>query len=280
MASIHPLTALLVTLSAAPAAFAIDPYEPDIIPNVFRALATHGTRQSHDLDGTGDVDYMVVDPAPRRSYEASVTTAGRFTADLTRRDAADGVQQGGAGLIAWSIRSPTGTLMNWSPHSSSVLNWIESGVDAERTRYLRVDANGAVHTAADSQYTLQLRETTLYCPRYNNTGGQATVLIVQRVGVQDRDELAPDCVWTADFYDRAYTQYGHTLNGSYNGVPSVSSLGPNGMFVLATALVVPGTSGSIQIAHTCGYGRVQAKAVSVEPATGFTFDTTCSPRPE
>jgi hypothetical protein len=266
---------VLVALSAAPAALAVDPYEPDTIGSIFRALATHGTRQNHDLEGTGDVDYVVLDPVPRRSYEASVTTAGRFTADLSRRDLADAVQQWGAPLIVRSIRSPTGTLMNWSPHTSSVLNWIESGVDAERTRYLRVDANGAVHTAADSQYTLQLRETTLYCPRYNNTGGQATVLIVQRVGVQERDELVPGCIWTADFYDQAYAPYGHTLNGSYSG-----SLGPNGMFVVATAGVVPGTSGSIQIAHTCGYGRVQAKAVSVEPSTGFTFDTTCSTRPE
>ena len=35
----------------------------------------------------------------------------------------------------------------------------------------------------------------------------------------------------------------------------------------------PNQSGSVRIAHTCGYGGLSGKAVSVEPATGFTFDT-------
>ena len=125
-----------------------------------------------------------------------------------------------------------------------------------------MDANGAVHTAADSQYTLQLRETTLYCPRYNNTGGQVTVLIVQTAGPQESGENLNGCTWTADFYDRGYNVFGHTLNGTFVGSNSFQSgLATNGMIVVATPAVTAGTSGSIQIAHTCGYGKVQAKAV-------------------
>ncbi|MET0552405.1 MAG: hypothetical protein ABW221_05175 [Vicinamibacteria bacterium] len=281
MPSIRTLTVLLAALATATPSFAADPYEPDNTASLFEAVAIHGPRQSRDLEGTGDVDYVVVDVAPRRSYEASVDTAGYFTAELTRRGAGNVLQQTGSGVAINSTRSATGILSSWSSHSSSVLNWIESGDHADRTRFLRIDANGAVHTAADSQYTLQLRETTLYCPRYNNTGGQATVLVVQRVGVQESGENTNGCVWTADFYDQAYNVFGHPLNGSFTGSPSFSSsLAQNGMFVVATPAVAPGSSGSIQIAHTCGYGRVQAKAVSLEPATGFTFDTTCSTRPE
>jgi hypothetical protein len=38
---------------------------------------------------------------------------------------------------------------------------------------------------------------------------------------------------------------------------------------LAGLLVVAG----LARAHTCGHGGLSGKAVSVEPATGFTFDT-------
>ena len=39
-----------------------------------------------------------------------------------------------------------------------------------------------------------------------------------------------------------------------------------------------GTSGSIIVAHTCGYGGLAGKAVALEPSTGFTFDTALIPR--
>jgi hypothetical protein len=41
----------------------------------------------------------------------------------------------------------------------------------------------------------------------------------------------------------------------------------------------PGRSGSVRITHDCGYGGLSGKAVSIEPATGFTFDTPLLPRP-
>jgi hypothetical protein len=69
------------------------------------------------------------------------------------------------------------------------------------------------------------------------------------------------------------------LNGTFIGSNSFETgLANNGMVVVNTSAVSAGTSGSIQIAHTCGYGKVQAKVVALEPATGFTFDTACSPR--
>jgi hypothetical protein len=278
--SIRPLAVLLVTLSATVTpSFAADPYEPDNDAALTLALASHGARQARDLEGTGDRDYVQVDAVPRRSYEVSVSTAGLFTALLTRRGTGDVQQQAGEGLAFNTVRGATGSLSSWSQHSSSVMNWIESGDPASRTRFVRVDANGLTHTAADSQYTLQLRETTLYCPRYNNTGGQVTVLIVQTAGPQESGENLNGCTWNADFYDRSYDVFGHTLNGTFVGSNAFQTgLAANGMVVVTTTAVTAATSGSIQIAHTCGYGKVQAKAVALEPATGFTFDTPCSPR--
>jgi hypothetical protein len=282
MTSTRPLAALFVTLlSTMTPSFAADPYEPDNDASANTALATHGARQNRDLEGPSDRDYVQIDAVPRRSYEVSVSTAGFFPAVLTRRGTGDVEQQTGSGMTSNSTRGATGTLGGWNPHSSSVMNWIESGDPASRARFLRVDATGLPHTAANSQYTLQLRETTLYCPRYNNTSGQVTVLIVQTAGPQESGENTNGCTWTADFYDGAYNLSGHTLNGSFLGSNSFGSgLAPNGMVVVPTTAVTAGTSGSIQIAHTCGYGKVQAKAVALEPATGFTFDTICSPRLE
>jgi hypothetical protein len=280
MTSIRPLAALFVALlSTMTPSFAADPYEPDNDPSADLALAIHGVRQNRDLDGPSDRDYVHVDAVPRRSYEVSVSTVGFFPIELTRRDIADVVQQTGSGITFNSTRSATGTLISWSPHSSRVMNWIESGDPNSRARFLRVDSSNLPLTNA--QYTLQLRETTLYCPRYNNTSGQVTVLMVQTAGPQESGETLNGCTWTADFYDGAYNVLGHTLNGSFLGSTSTnSSLAPNGMVVVPTTAVTAGTSGSIQIAHTCGYGKVQAKAVALEPATGFTFDTICSPRLE
>lgn len=281
MASTRTLAALLLSLPAALPSFAADPYEPDNAAVLAIALAHHGTLQVHDLEGVNDRDYVNVDAVPRRSYEAQVSTAGSFPALLTRRGAGDVELQAGSGMTANSTRSSTGVLSGWNPHTSSLLNWIEPADPATRTRFLRVDANGFTHTAAGSQYTLRLRETTLYCPRYNNTGGQVTVLIVQTAGPQESGENTNGCVWNADFYDRGYNVFGHTLNGTFVGSNSFETgLAHNGMIVVPTAAVTAGTSGSIQIAHSCGYGKVQAKAVSVEPSTGFTFDTVCAPRPE
>jgi hypothetical protein len=281
MTSIGPTAALLLSVStAATTAFAIDPHEPDDTPGFQLTLAVHGSREVHDLEGTADLDYVIVDGVPRRSYEASLSTLRFFPVNLTRRNSEDVELQAGLPMAINSNRGTTGVLQGALAHSSRLLNWIEPGDVPSRTRFLRVDSFDTP-LPATSRYTLGLRETTLYCPRYNNTGGQATVLVVQTAGPQENFENPNGCTWVADFYDGAYDESGHALNGTCEGShTSNTALTPNGVRVVPTAAITPGTSGSIHIAHTCGYGKVQAKVVSVEPSTGFTFDTACSPRPE
>ena len=53
------------------------------------------------------------------------------------------------------------------------------------------------------------------------------------------------------------------------------------MAVLNTAAIpgAAGVSGSITIAHDGGYGALAGKALALEPATGFSFDSPMLPRP-
>ena len=55
-------------------------------------------------------------------------------------------------------------------------------------------------------------------------------------------------------------------------------IAPRGTFVLNTSAVAPGVSGSLTVSHDAPYGALAGKAVAVEPATGFTFDTPLLPR--
>ena len=65
-----------------------------------------------------------------------------------------------------------------------------------------------------------------------------------------------------------------------SGTTSVS-VPPLGLQVLPTATVpgLAGQSGSAEIAQMGGYGALVGKAVALEPATGFTFDTSIQALP-
>ena len=54
-----------------------------------------------------------------------------------------------------------------------------------------------------------------------------------------------------------------------------------GSLVLDTSSLAPvaGRSGSVLIAHTGGQGAFTGKGVSLEPSTGFTFDTAITTAP-
>ena len=51
------------------------------------------------------------------------------------------------------------------------------------------------------------------------------------------------------------------------------------MLNTATVAGVAGQGGSVTIAHDGGYGALAGKAVALEPATGFSFDSPMSPKP-
>jgi hypothetical protein len=217
--------------------------------------------QIHDLQGRAggtliDRDWFIVNPRARRSYEVqflNVTGDADVWNDPPQRFASDGttVLQTGTTLDAndWIV----------------TMRWIQGA--ANDTNYIQVVGDSTSLTAA-AQYSIQLRETTMYCARYNNTGTQTSVLIIQRT---DPDNFNT-CNYEARFNNEAGTEVGSATGALAAG---------NTMTVISTGGIagVGATKGSAYIAHSCGYGGIAAKLVALEPSTGFSFDTTCNARP-
>jgi hypothetical protein len=138
---------------------------------------------------------------------------------------------------------------------------------AESVHYLRVSAPscGLGCTASD-QYRIRFYDTTASVPRYNNANGQVTVLVLQNTTQQ-----------TVNGYIAALGTDGslvHVFNFSLTPL-QVST------FNLAAidGGIMNNTSGGLRISNDAPYGTLAGKAVALEPATGFTFDTPLVSRP-
>jgi len=229
--------------------------DPDGGPTTDNALF-HGSEQIHDLGiQTGqnpDEDWYLVTVRPFSSYQFIVDS---FTGDLDL--VSTGLQRVSEGLVV----QENGVVLEGGGTLS--MSWFRGGGTTDETNYVRV-RGAACGTSCNTFDTYRSRfyETTYTVPRFNNSGSQATVLLIQNA--TDRA-----CSLTMFFMD----------NIGVAVATSTSSLGPWSLLVFPTAGVAANQSGSVRIAHTCGYGGLSGKAVSVEPATGFTFDTAVLHRP-
>ena len=143
--------------------------------------------------------------------------------------------------------------------SGGSLRWENLGDAPAAAEGVRVVSGGcSADCDAGDRYRLRSLETTAAAPRFNNSATQVTVLLLQNTG----DEALDGHAW---FWDGA-----GALAGS-----QAFSLGPRATLALDTRSVpgVDGQSGSITVSHTGRYGVLAGKAVAVEPATGFSFDT-------
>jgi hypothetical protein len=216
----------------------------------------HGSEQTHDLGAqigfVPDQDWYLVSVRPFSSYQF-VVDALTGDLDLTangvvRLDASEALLQGADVLEAGGVLS---------------LSWRRGGGTTDETNFVRV--SGAACTQSCNlldTYRVRFYDTTYTVPRFNNSGTQTTVLVLQNA--TDRS-----CTLGLNFMDSA----GAPISAATVGVAA------HGLFVFSTALVVPNLSGSVRIAHTCGYGGLSGKAVALEPSTGFTFDTPVLHRP-
>jgi hypothetical protein len=212
----------------------------------------HGARQVHDLQGGGgtflDADWARVQQRKYRSYEARYVNspiglaANHMPALFTcAGSVAAGVPYDGAAQDAVSVR------------------WLSTG---DTDIFVRVRSNAIQGNL--SLYEIQFFETTYNVPRFNNSATQQTVLIVQNTRA---DAVAGQ----VHFFDASGSAlYSHPF-----------TVAARGLLVLNTAGLpqVAGQSGSMLVAHDGGYGALSGKAVALEPATGFTFDTQLSPKP-
>jgi hypothetical protein len=229
----------------------------------------HGSVQVHDLLSQGvnsDQDWFKVKNRPFSSYQV-VIDGLTGDLDLTSAD----VQQlaGNGTLLQDAVVSDNGGVLSldWSlgtidPALSARGTSLQA--DDPRVNFVRV-AGPACGTAcqAEDRYRVRFFETTYTIPRFNNTGTQATTLLIQNSS--DRG-----CTAGCYYFD---------ANGALLDIITSLDLEPGELKVVPPGSLPQGQAGSVRVAHTCGYGGLSGKAVSVEATTGFTFDTPLVLRP-
>lgn len=147
-------------------------------------------------------------------------------------------------------------------HSKS-LRWRNHAQFGVNGQFVRVrSAQCGTDCGPDDVYRIRAFDTTYAVSRFNNTATQVTILQIQNAGSATASGFV-------DFWDAA----GAYLTSELFVLEAKASL------VLNTSVLVPGQSGSITILNTAAYGDLTGKAVSIEPATGYSFDTPMVPRP-
>lgn len=221
----------------------------------------HGTIQVHDLGvrpgPVADQDWYSFEARAFSSHEAVI----------------DGLTGDTGGSLAFNVFASDGTTLLATGTSLGSASCtlctqtlrFENNQPSPRPVFVRVGSPGC-GTSCDSsdQYTIRFLETTYALPRYNNAGGQVTVLILHNVS-----ELP--VTGNIHLFNTAGTAVGN----------SPFTLAVNAHLVLNTASIAggAGTSGVITVSHNGRYGSLAGKAVALDPANGFSFDTPLVPRP-
>jgi plastocyanin len=207
----------------------------------------HGSQITEEL--TSGSDRYRISQKPYASYEVVVDpVAGDPALQLDRLSGTTTtVLQAGAAISSIDMTQS----LRWENSTGST-------VDTERVRV----SNASCGTACSPNdvYSLRAYETTLAVPRFNQTGTQATVLILQN---------------TASYPITGHVYFWSGAGVLLNAGGSAITIGPKAATVIGAGAVtgVPGNSGTITIAHDGRYGDLTGKAVAIEPATGFTFDS-------
>jgi hypothetical protein len=221
---------------------------------------THGFSQVHDLGvqpgPVADQDWYPINQQAFSSYEVLcdgltgdvVTFAPAF---LQRVDSAGTVLQSSTGYETSGFQAARS--LRFANDTAGLI-----------TNEFVLVANALCGTSCDTDdhYRIRAWDTTIALPRYNNFGGQVTVLIIQNAG--------PDTVsgnarlWTTAGGGTPVTTVAFTLQARQAAVVNLATV--NGG-------AANGTSGTITITHNGRYGQLAVKAVALEPSTGFSFDT-------
>jgi hypothetical protein len=117
----------------------------------------------------------------------------------------------------------------------------------------------------DDVYRLRFYETTGSLARINNSGSQATVVILQNTttsSIQGRLHF-----WSPQGVE---LPPGSTFNLPPRGSVTINTL---------TAPGLAGFTGTASVTHNGPYGALAGTAVALEPATGYCFDTPLVYRP-
>jgi uncharacterized repeat protein (TIGR01451 family) len=214
----------------------------------------HGTRTRFDLAALpgpiADEDRYRIRQFPFSSYEVIVDETsgdiGAGTGPTVDRMGADGstVLQSSQPAGSGPVRS-----LRWENSTSSI-------VDDQQIRVR--SASCGTECGADDRYRLRAYDTTYSVPRFNNSGSQITVLLLQNPGTT-------------------------TVNGHVYFWSPAGALLATRDFTLVTKQVLvlnagtvaglAGQSGTMTVTHDGPYGVLAGKTVALEPATGFSFDS-------
>jgi glucose/arabinose dehydrogenase len=214
----------------------------------------HGASLRADVVG-GFADFYRIAQLPLASYEAIL--------DEVSGDAAPGLvlsRVGTDNVTTVQTAVPVGT------GTATALRWRTGPGVPVFSEHLRV-ASPSCGTACgpDDTYRLRVRETTVSVARFNNTSGQVTILTLQNAS-------ASAIAGTAYFWDAT----GLLLVGQHDfTLPPRGSLAVNTAFLLGLS----GRHGSITLAHDGPFGGLTGKSISLQPATGFSFDSPLTYRP-
>jgi hypothetical protein len=215
----------------------------------------HGSNLQRSLAAAGNVakqDFFPIRTQPHRSWEVVVDGA---TGDIVGSGGPNVVRVDSDLTTVIQTAAPIGTGVSKS------LRW-ENGGAAAFDNFVRVESAGCTtNCTAEDGYRIRSYDTTYSVSRFNNSATQVTVLVIQ-------NSSTDPVTGTISLWNSA---------GALVGSQPVS-LSANTTFVLNTASMAPGVGGTITLTHDGRYGSLAGKAVAVEPATGFTFDTAMTPR--
>jgi len=226
----------------------------------------HGSEQVHDLQasaGVPDQDWFLLSQAPYSSYEVIVDGLTEEVAVIPANGATDALRVDEVDAAGLLFTGGVGISSHGSARSLRIRNGTGNPIDDHFVR-VQSGANGCAGACtATAQYRIRLRETTLMIPRFNNTGSQTTVLIMQN-GSRS----------TVNATVRFWSTAGVLLASQGFSMPA------RGGFVLSTPGVAgaAGASGMMTVDHDGRFGEVTGKSVALEPSTGFSFDTPAVPR--
>ena len=227
----------------------------DDAPSLASRELTHGAAIIEDLGtGSGAAGTRVfrIAQSPRSSYEIALDAVAGDVSPVLERLAADN-----ATVLQSAVSVGTGASLS--------LRWENTSGVAVTNQHVRVRSAGCASACdAGDRYRLRAWETTASVARLNNAGGQATVLVLQNATAEP---LA-----------------GHVHFWRLDGTALLShpfALGARASVVIDTSGLpgLGGQSGSITVSHAGAFGALAGKAVSLQPATGFAFDTPLARRP-
>jgi hypothetical protein len=210
----------------------------------------HGMRVQGDLaPPAGSVRHYLLAQEPGASYEV-VVDAG--SGDIGAEEGPLVEHVAGDGLTVLDSSAPVGA---GPSRSLRIVNVGSTPV----VDFVRVtSASCGTDCGPDDVYTLRTYETTLRATRFNSAGSQTTIVLVQN--------------------SASVTVSGEIHFWSAAGAPLAGqpfTLGGRELLVLSAASLpqLTGVGGSITISHDGPHGTLAGKAVAIEPATGFSFDT-------